>query len=172
MKKFLFIVIGILFFLIIFFFITEKTYSPLKNEEFKLLFPNYNGKDRKICSVNFLGLNCKGEFFEVYKYKISNVIVDSTYPMFINKWENRNITTGTEISKWKNCPIDSVTKNRFIFAFTVKNFDKYRCIDNFYDDLIDVNNYYSYIYFNEMEYFFLLYCTDKNLLYYIRLKGF
>lgn len=172
MKKTLLILLGIVFFLIIFFFIVEKFYSPLQDDEFKVLFHNYNGKSKKICSVDFFGFNCKGEYFEVYKYKVPNLFIDSTYPKFKNKWENRNITIETKISKWNNCPIDSLTNEKFGFALTVNNFDKYKCISDFNKDIMGKENYYSYIYFNEAEYYFLLYCPKKNFLYYIRLKGF
>ena len=39
-------------------------------------------------------------------------------------------------------------------------------------ELDNPRNYYSYIYINELENYFLLYCVDKGHFYYIRHKGF
>jgi len=71
-----------------------------------------------------------------------------------------------------NCPLDSSTVKLYKSTLTVNNLDKIECCNSFNTNLSNSKNYYSYIYFNELEQYFLLYCTDKQELFYIRRRGF
>lgn len=37
-------------------------------------------------------------------------------------------------------------------------------------DLCNPDNFYSYVYFNDLEHYLLLYCPQKEELYYIRVR--
>ena len=52
------------------------------------------------------------------------------------------------------------------------NPDKEKYFNLLNSELRNPNNYYAYIYFNELENYFLLYSTKNKKLYYIRRKGF
>ncbi|WP_394775951.1 hypothetical protein [Flavobacterium sp.] len=172
MKKFLFIIILLAFIGFIYLYIQELSFSPLKEKEFKILFPNYNVSGEKKCGIDFLGMNFKGEVFEFYLYKMNNAKVDTSYPKIKNEWENEELDSDAIVLKWKPCPIDSTTIAQYKFALTANNLDDKECSRLFNSDINNPKNYYSYVYFNELEHYFLLYCPDKESLYYIRRKGF
>ena len=157
---------------ILFFFINERSFSPLGESDIKMLFPEQNIDIEKECSVDFLGFNSKGELHEFYMYRLSNVSIDRSYPKFNGEWEKHKISNYDTVSKWKPCPIDSVDNDLFKFVFTTKDFNKKECSSTFYNELKKDGNYYSFFYFNELEKYFLLYCPDSNTLYYVRQKGF
>ncbi len=161
-------VIGVVFFYLIY---TEFSFSPLKENDFKKLFKGYVGNARKSCSKDFLGVSSKGELFEIYLFSTNNVIIDKDFPK-INEWENKVIANETVISKWINCPLDSQSRQLYNFTLTSNNFDDLKCSNSFNKEMSNPKNYYSYIHFNELEQYFLLYCTVKQELYYIRRKGF
>jgi len=153
-------------------YLNDTSFSPLKEKDFKKIFYKYNGKTEKICDVDFLGINFKSEWFEVYLYKVGAVPVDLNYPEYNGMWEQKEFTNETVISKWKSCPLDSVSYKFYEFTLTAESFDEQECIKSFNTELNNPKNYYSYIYFNELEQYFLLYCPDIENLYYVRRKGF
>lgn len=59
-----------------------------------------------------------------------------------------------------------------MFLLTMNDLNGQACSSSFYKELDNPRNYYSYIYINELENYFLLYCVDKGYFYYIRYKGF
>ncbi|MCE8464449.1 MULTISPECIES: hypothetical protein [Bacteroides] len=173
MKKplfiFLLICVGCLF---LYLYIDEKTFTPLKEKEFKMIFFNYRDEAVKVCGVDFLGLNFKGELFDFYLYKMKNSSINMDYPQIKSEWEGRKLDSTVSVSKWRNCPIDSVTTKLYMFLLTMNDFNGQACSSSFYKELDNPRNYYSYIYINELENYFLLYCVDKGHFYYIRHKGF
>lgn len=172
MKKIIIILCLILCFGAIILYVNDSSFSPLKEKEIQKLFLNYSGTSKKICDVNFLGTNFKSEWYEVYLYKVDAIPVDLNYPKYNGIWEQKTITEEVITSKWINCPLDSVTRKLYEFTLTAENFDKKECIKSFNSELNNSDNYYSYIYFNELEQYFLLYCPSIGNLYYIRRKGF
>ncbi|MBA3829394.1 MAG: hypothetical protein H0X33_10700 [Taibaiella sp.] len=172
MKKFLVIAALLVSMVVIYLYMQELSFSPLKEKEFKMLFPNYNGVGEKKCGIDFLGINFKGEVFEFYLYKMNNTKVDTSHPKFKNEWENKELNTEAIVLKWKSCPIDTATMALYKFTLTANNLEEKECSRLFNDELSNPKNYYSYVYFNELENYFLLYCPDKGNLYYIRRKGF
>lgn len=158
--------------IIVFYLIyTEFSFSPLKENDFQKLFKGYIGKAHKYCSKDFLGIGSHSELFEIYLYNITNAKIDKGFPK-INEWENKEISSEAIVGKWKNCPLDTMAMRLFKFTLTSNNLDDVKCSSSFTKDILDPNNYYSYVYFNELEQYFILYCTDKQELYYIRRKGF
>jgi hypothetical protein len=171
-KKFLFIALLLVGIAVVYLYLKEVSFSPLKEKEFQMLFPNYTGSSKKVCSVDFIGLSSHDELFEFYSYKTGKVSIDTTYPKFVNEWEREELTTATLISKWKSCPIDTVAMKLYEFTLTANNLDEKECLSSFNKELSNPNNYYAYVYFNELEDYFLLYCSESEYLYYIRRKGF
>jgi len=153
-------------------FVNGSSFSPLKERDFQKLFNKYNGTAKKICAVDFLGVNFKSEWFEVYLYKLDDLPVNSNYPDYNGVWEQKEFTDETITSKWKSFPLDSITRELYEFTLTVENFNQKECIKSFNEELKNPENYYAQIYFNELEQYFLLYCPDIGNLYYIRRKGF
>jgi hypothetical protein len=172
MRKFIIILLLLIGLGIVLLYLNEKSFSSLKDKDFQKLFYNYNGSTEKICDVDFLGKNFKSEWFEAYLYKVDAVPVNSNYPDYKGIWEQKEITDEVITSKWRSCPLDSVTNKLYEFTLTVENFDEKECIKSFNTELNNPNNYYSHIYFNELEQYFILYCPDIGNLYYIRRKGF
>lgn len=152
--------------------ISSSSFSPLKKEEFKLLLNNYKEKNTKFCNVDFLGINTKSEWYEVYLYNDVSGEVDENLPAYKEMWENKYFDNETRISKWVNCPVDSRTYELYESSFNFENFEDYECIRGIKSELNNPNNYFSYIYFSELEHYFLLYCVKKEKLYYLRRKGF
>lgn len=150
---------------------TDFSFSPLKEKEFKKLFKGYIGDPNKFCSKDFLGVSSKGELFDIYLYNTNNAIIDKDFPK-IDEWGNKKITKESFICKWKNCPLDSQTMELYKFTLASNNLDEVKCSNTFNKEILNSKNYFSYIHFNELEQYFLLYCTDKQELYYIRRKGF
>ncbi|HTD98015.1 MAG TPA: hypothetical protein VK668_01960 [Mucilaginibacter sp.] len=149
----------------------ELSFSPLKQNAFGKLFKGYVGIVEKSCSKDFLGISSRGEFFEIYLYKTNSVVINHDFPQ-ITEWEDKEITNKSIVGKWKNCPLDSQTMKLYKFTLTSNNLNDLSCSNAFNKEILNPKNYYSYVYFNELEQYFLLYSTDKQELYYIRRKGF
>lgn len=157
---------------ITYFGVKELTYSPLTEKDFKELFPDYDGNAKKECYVDFIGLSMQGELFDLSTYKLNRVTIDSQYPDFKNGWAPVPMSSDELFfSKWKKCPVDSLTFLRCKDLLTMQDFGKEKCAYSFYSDLADSLNYYSYLYVDGLECYFCLYCPDKNYLYYVRKRG-
>lgn len=169
MKKIVIVTISLFLILGGYIIVDYLTYSPLKEQEFKNLFPNYDysGKIKK--SVDFVGLSLHGELFDVFIYKLSKMDINNGYPSK-NKWTN--ITTSEEftISIWQKNPIDSLTFAKCKDIFELGN-QSNRVYASFITELSNPANYYSYLYVNALEYYFFLYCPNKQHLYYVRKRG-
>ena len=150
----------------------EKTYSPLNATDFQKLFPNYRGNADKIYGKDFIGLSFHNELFELYLYKMmENVSINENYPKF-EEWEKNEIVNKKENnSTWKKCPMDIKEKEKFKDVIDSEVFKEDMHGKNFNTILNDTNNYYTYVYINELEYYFFLFNKDKGELYYIRKKG-
>lgn len=150
----------------------EKTYSPLKATDFQKLFPNYRGNADKIYGKDFIGLSFHNELFELYLYKMmENVSINENYPKF-GEWEKNEIVNKKENSStWKKCPMDIKEKEKFKDVIASEVFEEDMHGKNFRTILNDTNNYYTYVYINELEYYFFLFNKDKEELYYIRKAG-
>jgi hypothetical protein len=148
--------------------IEALTYSPIKDKEAKILFQDIESIKKK-CSVDYIGLSLHGEIFEIYLYKTKNVSLGENYPNYANEWENQPITNETILSKWKRCPLDSVSVDICNFILTTNQFDKKKCVSPVRTELYNSDNYYSYVDFGNFEQYFLLFCTKTGLLYYIRM---
>ena len=148
----------------------ENSFSPLNKNDFKKLFAGDDISFDKVCSKDFLGATIHGEIFDFYNYKVEGATIDKDYPKIV-EWENKKITNETITGKWEKCPIDfkamSLYKSSILNA---TNLDMYNCSGSFKKDIINPKNYYSYIYFSEAEAYFLLYCTDEQVLHYVRLR--
>lgn len=171
MKKILLSTLLIVLITVSYLFYDEFSFSPLNNSDFKKLFKEYDGSFEKHCSKNFLGINFRGELFDIFKYNTTNPIISKNFPE-ITEWENKMFTNETVVGKWMNCPIDHHTAELYKFVLTSNNFHEASCCSSFNKEILNSNNYYSYIYFNELEQYFLLFCTNSQELYYIRKKGF
>lgn len=170
MKKY-FVLLLIMVIAIALYFVYENiTYNPLKAYDINKLFVNVENI-KKTCSIDFLGFNAKGEFFEVYKYKMNNASMDTNFASF-KTWENTEVPDDAIFGKWNNCPLDSMDDKLYQFALTANNFEEEACAESLNKELKDPDNYYCYIYFNELQHYFLLYSTAEKSLYYIRKKGF
>lgn len=150
---------------------SEFSFSPLKEHDLQKLFKEYNGSFDKSCSKDFLGMSFKGELFEVYRYSIKGGIIDNDFPK-LTEWENKKVTNETIVGKWKNCPLDYQIMELYKFTLTSNNLDDVKCCSSFNKEILNPKNYYSFVHFNDLEQYFLLYCTDSQELYYIRRKGF
>ncbi len=171
MKRVLLYVIFLLSMIVLYLFYKEISYSPLKEDDFVKLFKGFCGNFDKSCSNDFLGISSKGELFEIYRYNIQGAQIDKDFPK-ITEWENKKITNEAVIGRWKNCPLDYKTLELYKFMLTSNNLDDIKCCNSFNKELLDIRNYYSFIHFNELEQYFLLYCSNSKSLYYIRRKGF
>ena len=144
----------------------EKTYSPLNATDFQKLFPNYRGNVDKIYDKDFIGFSFHNELFELYLYKMmENVSINENYPKF-GEWEKNEIVNRKENSStWKKCPMDIKEKERFKDVIDSEVFKEDMHGKNFNTILNDSNNYYTYVYINELEYYFFLFNKDKGELY-------
>lgn len=172
MRKIIYVSLVLFCTVAVFFYINKLLYSPLSKREFKMLFLNYDRNIKKECDIDFIGMSLKGELFDLYLYKSVRGQISSIYPNILGQWENRELSTDVIVSKWKKCPPDSITMERCDIIFSSDNFKKHQCSRSFQSELGDDGNYYTYIYFNELEYYFLLYIPVKEKLYYIRKRGF
>lgn len=149
----------------------EYSFSPLKQKDFKKLFNVHHKDPQKLCSKDFLGFSSKGESFEVYLYQANEIEFKQNFSD-ITEWEGRLITDSTIVSAWKQCPLDSQAISLYNFTLTVNDFDKLKCFNSFNKEKADPKNYYSFVHFNELEQYFMLYSVDRHELYYIRRRGF
>lgn len=151
--------------------IEELTYSPLTENNFKNLFPNYDNSAKKKCSVDFIGISLHGELFDIFIYELTDMTIDSCYPSIKDSWTNITASDELIISAWQRIPIDSLTFIRCKDIFDLGNYRGNRCCASFVSELSTPINFYSYLYVNELEYYFCLYCPDKHYMYYVRKKG-
>ena len=152
-------------------FVKELTYNPLTEKDFNNVFPNYDNSAKKECSVDFIGLSSHGELFDIYKYKLNDMTIDFRYPDIKGSWSNATVSDNIVVSTWEKIPVDSLTSVRCKDIFDMGNYRAHKCCNLFVQELSNPQNYYSYVYVNELEYYFLLYCPDKHDLYYVRKKG-
>lgn len=146
------------------------SFSPLKTEDFQRLFIGRNVSFRKLCSKDFVGISAHGELFEIYRYQIKGASINKYFPN-ITEWENTLVTNATVVGKWRNCPIDSQATALYESSMLkANNLDNVQCFSSFKRNIMNPNNFYSYVYFSESEEYFMLYCSDKQELYYIRLR--
>lgn len=171
MKKSLILLLFFLVVLVSYLIYDEFSFSPLSKSDFRQLVKEGNVSFNKTCSEDFIGTSIHGEVFDFYTYKTNKVAIEKDYPM-ITKWEHQKVTSATIIGKWRNCPIDAQTASLFEASMLmVKNLNEAKCNDSFKNDLVNPNNYYSYVYFSASEKYFLLYSSNRQELYYVRLKG-
>lgn len=151
--------------------VEELTYSPLTENDFKNLFPNYDNSAKKKCNVDFIGLSLHGELFDIFTYELTDVTIDSSYPSINDSWTNITASDELVISAWKRIPVDSLTLIRCKDIFDLGNYRGNKCCSSFVSELSNSINFYSYVYVNELEYYFCLYCPNKHYLYYVRKRG-
>lgn len=149
----------------------EMIYTPLEKKDFQNLFPNYEEKVDVIFHEDFTGWS-HGDFFELFVYRITNMEINSNYPIVGKDWEYISLSDMTEIIKWSNCPVDSITQLKYEYELTWIMNSEIKERKMLEQDLKDENNYYSYIYVSELQKYFLLYNPLKGILYYIRQNGF
>ena len=102
---------------------------------------------------------------------MENVSINENYPKF-EEWEKNEIVNKKENSStWKKCPMDIKEKEKFKDVIASEVFEEDMHGKNFRTILNDTNNYYTYVYINELEYYFFLFNKDKGELYYIRKAG-
>ncbi|MGY0408657.1 MAG: hypothetical protein ACWIPJ_09955 [Polaribacter sp.] len=174
MKKLLYVLLFLILTIFVVFFINERTYNPLNESDFKLLFKNYNRNLKKDCNINFLGWNSKGEFFDFYSYySKKNILIDTiNYPKINSKWKNSDFTEDSFFSKWKETPVDSLHLIKLNSLLSLGNYNNHKCSNSFSNELNKKGNYYSYIYINELEEYLFLFNVKDNRFYYIRRRGF
>lgn len=171
MKKMFFSVLLILAIGVSYLVYNEYSFSPLKERDFQNLFMGNKVTFDKSCSKDFLGIGLHGELFEIYRYKMTGVIIDKSFPK-ITEWEHKEIVENVIVEKWKSCPIDSQAIELYKFTLKVNDFDKESCFSSFNKEILNPKNYYTYVHFNDLEQYFLLYCTNSQDLYYLRKRGF
>lgn len=149
----------------------EMTFSPLEKKDFELLFPNYNGKKKISYHKDFIGWS-RGDLFELYIYKLDNVSINANYPKIGQSWEYITLPDSFITTRWIRCPPDSFIQKHFSYELswiTENNTDNGRMLKQ---DLKNKSNYYCYIYINGLEKYFMLYNPSKDIMYYIRQRGF
>lgn len=170
MKEFLFGAAGIILIAVIYVANVELFYDPLDALDAKRLFKQSSDLE-KICSIDFLGFNTRGEFFELYKYNVNKAQMDSLHPIILS-WENKELSKSAIVQKWKACPLDTASNRLYEFVFAANDLDEWECSSSFKKSLRDSKNHYCFIYINELEQYFLLYSIKEEALYYLRKKGF
>jgi len=158
------IVLGILFLFVIgivFLIYDELSYNPLKQDDFQKLFKEFNGSFEKTCSKDFIGLSIHGEIFDMYRYKIKgDIIIDKEFPK-MTKWEGKEIIDEFVVEKWKNCPLNSKTRELYDML-ACSNFDNVKCCISFKKELLNPKNYYCYVDFAWEQYFYFIAQIAKN----------
>ncbi len=145
----------------------DLSFDPLSKADFAKIFVGYNGKTKVLCKKDFIGIATRGEFFELYEYSLDDVKIKNDYPLFIN-WENSNVTKETIIGKWQNCPINKDVMKLYRFTIGSENLNSSDCSILFKKEMLNPQNFYSYISISETEQYFFLYSSERNQLYYIR----
>jgi len=165
MKKILLFIVLVIAIVII---SDELSFDPLSKDDLHKLFSDYSETPKMIMKNDFIGLSIHGEIFDMYCYMINNVKLNSNNFM-ISSWENKPIDNNTLIKSWKKTPIDllDMKKNDMLFVSNVKQKEWYK---HFSNELFNSKNYYSYIYVDEDEQYFLLYVSHTKELYYFRKK--
>lgn len=151
--------------------VKELTYSPLTKANFNNLFPDYDNSAKKKCEVDLIGFSLHGELFDIFKYELNDMTIDSCYPSIKDNWTNIAVSEECVVSAWQRIPIDSVTFCRCKDVFCLESYGGKRCCVSFVSELSNPTNFYSCLYVNELEYYFFLYCPDKHYLYYVRKNG-
>lgn len=130
-------------------YIDILTFTPLKDKEFKKLFFSYE-EIKKKHSADYIGLSNHGELLEIYLFNTQKVILGINYPNYSSEWENEKINNETITSKWRNCPLDTTIYRLFKFALKSNDNNQNKCLKSFNMDLCNPDNFYSYVYFNDL----------------------
>ncbi len=158
-------------FLLLIFIISSCYYESSQIEINKILDVSSGTRIKKLCHIDLLGFNVKGEYFDLYEFKFKGEVKIRT-SIDIKKWKNINLNDKVVIKQWSKCPLDSIIFPEIELVFSnEKNIDK-RCVNFFRKEINNSNNFYMYIYVDEFEQYFFLFNPNKRILYYIEKKGF
>lgn len=155
---------------------SEITFTPLEKKDFKLLFPNYNGSIKVSYHKDFIGWS-RGDVFELYIYSFDNVYINPDYPKIGQKWEYTTLPDplmpeSLITTKWLRCPLDSLMQVHYSSELSWITDNSTNEGETLKQDMKDVTNYYCCIYVSEQEKYLMLYSPSKNIMYYIRQRGF
>ena len=172
MRKILFLILAIIIVLLgVFLIWNETTYDPLTSGQAKEIFKGFNGKYHKTKSEDLIGLSTHGDYYDIYLYHFDDVIISSAFPLIHQKWEKHQIDSNTIIGKWTKCPTDSLSAKLNKSLLEVLSKSKEQWLKKFTTELSNQDNYYSYLYFDEGNQYFFLFCPKNKRLYYIRKNG-
>ena len=153
MRKIRYTLIATIILILTYGVIKELTYNPLGVKEFNKLFPYHGNNINCIYHKDFLGWGYR-DYFDYFIYQVDTVCIDSKYPKWDQGWGDLSFSTMTNKTKWIQCPIaedvfskyslelNETTKNQIPKKFHLK------------EKLEDRNNYYCYLYVNNLEKFF------------------
>ena len=149
--------------------VEELTFSPLQEKDLALLYPNTHVKYHCKYRKDFIGWS-RGDLFGLYIYQVDGVVIDSSYPICENEWEHVKFSNSIQITKWRRCPVDTLTFFRYRYIFDwISKCKQGRILNN---ELYNSSNYYCTFYVDEAEKYFILYTPREKQMYYIRQRGF
>ncbi len=152
------IMIGFIFF--------DLFHSPLKQNDFQTLFPNYVGRGNLVKHVDLVKLSLHGESLDIYKYQLSTpAVISCQYPRFDNAPNEINFDSDS-VQCWRKCPINSEYLKKDIYSIVRQGNRKW--LDEITQSLTNPANYYSYAFADSSTFDFFLYCPSAQLLYYIK----
>lgn len=149
----------------------ELSYSPLTSSETGKLFKEFKGNYHKVKGKDLIGLSTHGDIYDIYLYHFDDVKAEGNFPQIDSKWEKHQVISSTLVGKWTECPLDSIALklNKSILEPIPNNGEQW--LKDFNNQLDDKNNYYSYLYFDEANQYFFLFCPISNSLFYVRKNG-
>lgn len=170
MKKILITIVITLLLVIGFIVVADVCYSPLTNVDSRKIFGKDNVTFEKVCDEDFIGWSPDGAVFDFYIYKVNLDSIDPAYPDFKKETQ----TDYGEKLKWTKTPVDSSVFELDPLLFNFKRSNTCSCQTVFLEKEIwrSQSNYYSYNIVDERESYFYLYNSTKEIMYYIRRKGF
>lgn len=152
------IMIGFIFF--------DLFHSPLKQNDFQTLFPNYVGRGNFVKHVDLVKLSLHGESLDIYKYQLSTpAVISCQYPRFDNAPNEINFDSDS-VQCWRKCPINSEYLKKDIYSIVRQGNRKW--LDEITQSLTNPANYYSYAFADSSTFDFFLYCPNTQILYYIK----
>lgn len=141
-------------------------HSPLKQNDFQSLFPNYAGRGNLVKHVDLVKLSLHGESLDIYKYQLSTpAVISCQYPRFDNAPSGIDFDSNS-VQCWRKCPINFEYLKEDIYSI-VRQGDR-KWLDEITQSLTNPANYYSYAFVDYSTFDFFLYCPSAQLLYYIK----
>lgn len=170
-KHILIVTFTICLLLIIGKYVESIVYNPIGKSDCSILFQS-SGKCRKCKTEDLIKLSFHGETFDIFKYKIIDVVLGEGYPRFNERWDGEDLKDNCVTSIWKKTPVN---KEDSSLVYSVIDVNMVGVTSKLQKEIAgfcgSYGNFYCYIQNGSSNCYLFVYSRENNYLYYTRIKN-